>query len=405
VIPLLQVIHIEDSPADSELMQRMLEGEGFGCQVRRVESREQLLDALQQVSPDLVISDCTLPHFSGIEALEIVRAANPDVPFIFLSGTIGEETAVDSLQHGATDYVLKQRTARLVPAVRRALEDARARRGRAALEAQLRQARKLEAIGASVGGIAHDFRNLLQVLKSGIEVLVMKPEDPAAVLAIAKRLNTAADRGCQMVEELMAFSRKTDTHLVRTDTARLIKETAQGLQASLPPAITLELHPAENVPPVLVDPTQFDRILTNLVVNARDAMPQGGRIVISSDVVHFGSLPPDSWKIRNAPYFRVIVSDTGMGMDEATQARIFEPFFTTKSAGKGTGLGLSVVYGLMEAHQGFIDLDSSPGRGTTFSLFFPLPEGIQVVDRVHLVAPKRLVGELVDTDKAGDYSV
>ncbi len=181
------------------------------------------------------------------------------------------------------------------------------------MEAQLRQSRKLEAIGTSVGGIAHDFRNLLQVLKSGIEMLAIRPDNPETVLAIARRLDTAADRGCQMVEELMAFARKADTHLVRSDVARLIRQCAQVLQESLPRTITLDLHPAENAPPVLIDPAQFDRILTNLVVNARDAMPQGGRIMISSDVVHFGSLPPNSWKITDAPYFRVMVSDTRHG--------------------------------------------------------------------------------------------
>ena len=386
-------------------MEHMLQEEGFSCNIRRVESREELVAAMETAQTDLVISDCTLPLFSGLEALELVRAKWPEVPFIFFSGTIGEETAIESLHHGATDYVLKQRTSRLAPAVRRALEEARSRKSRAAMEAQLRQARKLEAIGTSVGGIAHDFRNLLQVLKSGIEMLSLRSDNPEAVLAIAKRLDTAADRGCQMVEELMAFARKADTHLARVDSARLIRETGQTLQASLPETIALELHPAESVPPVLVDSTQFDRILTNLVVNARDAMPQGGRILISSDVVHFGSLPPNSWKIKDAPYFRVMVSDTGTGMDEATQVRIFEPFFTTKSAGKGTGLGLSVIYGLMEAHQGFIDLESVLGSGTTFSLFFPLPEGTEVVERVHLVAPKRLVGQMVDADKTDDDSV
>ena len=386
-------------------MQHMLQEEGFSCKIRRVESREELVAAMETVTADLVISDCALPQFTGLEALEMVRAKWPEVPFIFFSGTIGEETAIESLHQGATDYVLKQRTSRLAPAVRRALEEARSRKSRAAMEAQLRQSRKLEAIGTSVGGIAHDFRNLLQVLKSGIEMLSLRSESPEAVLAIAKRLDTAANRGCQMVEELMAFARKADTHLARVDTAQLIRETGQTLQASLPETIALELHPAESVPPVLVDSTQFDRILTNLVVNARDAMPQGGRIVISSDVVHFGSLPPNSWNIKDAPYFRVMVSDTGTGMDEATQVHIFEPFYTTKSAGKGTGLGLSVVYGLMEAHQGFIDLESAPGHGTTFSLFFPLPEGTEVVDRVHLVAPKRLVGQLADPDKTDEYSV
>ena len=400
-----QVIHVEDSLGDSDLMREILAVEGFPCQIRRVESREELLEALTAAAPDLVISDCTLPHFSGLEALEIVRATLPEVPFIFLSGTMGEETAIDSLKHGATDYVLKERTSRLAPAVRRALEEARARKSRAAMETQLRQSRKLEAIGSSVGGIAHDFRNLLQVLKSGIEILPMRADNAEAVLAIARRLNTAADRGCQMVEELMAFARKAETHLTRMNTARLIRDMEQPLQSCLPPSITLELRPSENVPPVLVDSTQFDRILTNLIVNARDAMPQGGRITIKSDVVHFGSLPPNSWKIKDAPYFRVRVSDTGTGMDEATQVRIFEPFFTTKSAGKGTGLGLSVVYGLMEAHQGFIDLESKLGEGTTFSLFFPLPEGSEPVDRLQLVAPKRLVGELAQQDGSEDYSV
>jgi signal transduction histidine kinase len=402
---LLRVIHIEDSPPDSELMQQMLAEEGFECEVRRVETRQELLQALNEFPPDLVVSDCTLPQFGGLEALQLLRELRPDIPFIFFSGTMGEETAIQSLQHGATDYVLKNKMTRLVPAVRRALEESRTRKEHAETEAQLRQSRKLEAIGTSVGSVAHDFRNLLQVLQSGIEMLFLKYEKPEAVLSIAKRLKAATDRGSQMVEELMAFARKAVTKLERVDTVLLLRESAKMLQSCLPLEIALEVHPAENVPPVLLDPSQFDRILTNLVVNARDAMPLGGRIVISSDVVQFANLPPNSWKITNAPYFRVMVSDTGAGMDEATQARVFEPFFTTKSVGKGTGLGLSVVYGLMEAHQGFIDLESSPGHGATFSLFFPLPEGVDVAERVHLIAPKHLVGAPTESDTATDYVV
>ena len=134
-------------------------------------------------------------------------------------------------------------------------------------------------------------------------------------------------------------------------------------------------------------------------------MPDDGRLVISSDVVQFGGLPPSSWKIKDSPYFRVMVSDTGTGMDEATQGRIFGPFFTTKKAGIGTGLGLSVVNGLMEAHQGFIYLESAPRQGTTCSLFFPMPEGVEVGERVHLIAPRHLVGELAEAEEADDSGI
>jgi len=129
-------------------------------------------------------------------------------------------------------------------------------------------------------------------------------------------------------------------------------------------------------------------------VNARDAMPQGGEIVISTDVIRFDQIHANTWNIKDTAYLRVRISDTGTGMDEETQSRIFEPFFTTKSEGKGTGLGLSVVFGLMESHQGFIDLQSQVGEGSTFSLFFPIPSGADVaLGGIQTVSPIRLLGK------------
>ncbi len=403
-VPLL-IIHVEDSSDDSELMAHLLREEGMECEVIRVETREQLEKALAARLPDLIVSDCTLPQFSGLEALEIARSVAPDVPFVFFSGTIGEEMAIESLQHGATDYVLKHRMARLVPAARRALDDARQRRVRAGIEAQLRQARKLEAIGTSVGGIAHDFRNLLQSLKLGIELLFLDADKPASVLEIATRLNHASERGQRMIEELMAFARKTETQLAPVDMAGVIRETAAALRGALTPAVRLELQLAEGMPDVPADSAQIDRILTNLIINARDAMPQGGCITITTDAVQFDSLPPGLWPINDAPYFRIRVADAGTGMDEPTQARIFEPFFTTKGMGKGTGLGLPVVYGLMEAHHGFIDLESAPGKGTTFSLFFPMARNAAVSERIRVVAPKHLIGEVAGKAESSEYEV
>src|ERR1700722_4328232 len=138
----LHVIHIEDSLEDSELVRLMLQAAGMECNIQRVETRDQLVEALQQLKCDLILSDCSLPNFQGLEALEIARKTKPEVPFIFVSGTIGEETAIKSLQNGATDYVLKQRLSRLAPAVRRALSEAEGRLVRNTMEAQLRQSRK-----------------------------------------------------------------------------------------------------------------------------------------------------------------------------------------------------------------------------------------------------------------------
>ena len=391
---LLHVIHIEDSSGDFELVRSLLEADGLSCSIQRVETRDQLVEALQQTKCDLILSDCTLPQFHGLEALEVARATKREIPFIFVSGTIGEETAIKSLQNGATDYVLKQGLSRLAPAVRRALSEAEGRSARCMMEAQLRQARKLEAIGTSVGGLAHDFRNLLQVLKLSIDMLSLDADDPDAIRQAAQRLNQATDRGCQMIEELMVFARKAETNLVTVNMVKQITETMQMLQACLPANIGLKLHLEKNLPAIMADPTHLDRILTNLVINARDAMPEGGTIAVSTDVIQFDHIPANSWAIENAPYLRVMISDTGVGMDETIQSRIFEPFFTTKTAGKGTGLGLSVVFGLMEAHQGFIDLESKVGEGTTFSLFFQLPQdGKTVPERIHAISPIRLLGQ------------
>jgi signal transduction histidine kinase len=390
----LHIIHIEDSSTDSELVHTLLESNGFKCEIHRVETSQELCDALGGPKCDLILSDCSMPQFHGLEALEMVQTLKPEVPFIFLSGTIGEETAIDSLQKGATDYVLKQHMSRLVPAVRRALTEAEERKTRLAMEAQLRQTHKLETMGAMIGGLAHDFRNLLQILKMGVSLLPLKAGNASEVVEIAGQLDKTIQRGCDLMQELLVFARKTDANLVLVSVTEQIKEVAQVIRPALPSNVNLFLHLEESLPPVQADPGQVDRMLTNLIMNACDAMPEGGDIMISVDLVTFDPVAAASWHITNGPFLRILISDTGIGMDEETQARIFEPFFTTKPAGKGTGLGLSVVFGLMEAHQGLIDLQSYPGKGTAFSLFFPLPPGMKLDSETILtVSPARLLGK------------
>ncbi len=397
--PSLRVIHVEDCHSDSELVRHMLKADGFDCEVKRVETRGELIDALEQSECDLILSDCSMPQFHGLEALHVAHALKPEIPFIFISGTIGEETAIKSLQNGATDYVLKQRLSRLIPAVRRALTEAEGRAARNTMETQLRQARKLEMIGTLAGGLAHDFRNVLQIQKMSTALLPLKAHDPEQVIQIAAQLEKSIERGYNMIQELLVFARKTDANLVPVAMAERITELAEMLRVALPATINLSLHLEKNLPPVSADPGQLERMLTNLILNARDAMPQGGEISVSTDVIKFDHVSSNSWQIKDDPYLRIRISDNGTGMDETTLARIFEPFFTTKPAGKGTGLGLSVVYGLMEAHQGFIDLHSKVGEGTTFSLFFPLSSKTKVLpDRIQVISPSRLLGSTAPSD-------
>jgi len=389
----LNVLHVEDSSQDSELVQHILEENGLECKTLRVETREDFLQALEHSSYDLILSDCTLPQFSGLQALELAHSLKPQIPFIFISGTIGEETAIDSLQKGATDYVLKHRLSRLIPAIRRALKETNERALRLAAEERLRQSRRLEAIGNLAGGLAHDFKNLLQIIKTHVELLPLQADEPEEVVKIAQMLDKTTDRGTGLLQELLVFARKTDAHLTSLDITARIMETAEMLRPALPQNMELVLKLADGLPTIFADPGQLDRIITNLVINARDAMPQGGTITISAEIVQFDPMPPRAGQLDDMPYLCLKVSDTGTGMSEFARLHAFEPFFTTKPPGEGTGLGLSVVFGLMQVHNGFIDVQSKEGEGTTFSLFFPLPRNSKVApEMIHKIAPFQLLG-------------
>src|SRR5580692_3551045 len=181
----LDVLHIEDSKEDCDLIQRLLQKEGLVCNFTRVETRDQVFDELQNHAFDLILTDCKLPGFSGLQALEIAHALKPEIPFVFVSGTIGEETAIESLRNGATDYVLKDRLSRLVPAVRRALVEAEERMMCRQLQQRLREAGRLEAISTLSNGIAHDFNNILTIILGHSSLLTMAHNDPQRVLDIS----------------------------------------------------------------------------------------------------------------------------------------------------------------------------------------------------------------------------
>lgn len=370
----LNILHIEDSKDDSELIKRLLVDNGFPCEVTRIETRAEVFDELEKNTFDLILADCKLPNFSGLRALEIAHALKPETPFVFVSGTIGEETAIESLRNGATDYVLKDRLSRLVPAVRRALAEAEERTMVRQLQQRLREAGRLEAISTLSNGIAHDFNNILTIILGHASLLTMQQNHPERVAEISNTIMEAGRRGSEIVQQLLAFARKSDGHVAPADLNRYIQAHMNAFLEKLPPRVNLGFEPDPNIPNVLIDASQLDRILTNLVTNSVDAMASGGHITISTQLVSATELTDLNPELAADKYVGLIVSDTGKGIDSTTREHVFEPFFTTKERGRGTGLGLPVVYGLMQAHHGHVHVDSEIGKGTTISLYFPVPK-------------------------------
>ena len=367
-----RILHLEDSPNDCEVVRDMLQREGIECDIIYCDNRDHFIHDLEHDHFDLIFADSTLPQFSGIHALEIARDLAPATPFIFVSGTLNEEIAIDSLRSGATDYVLKHRLSRLVPAVRRALAEADAKAKSREMEQRLRQSQRLEAVGTLAGGIAHDFNNILTIIKGYTSLLPMECEHPVRVREIAETIDRASVRGAELVNQLLAFARKSEGSFTSTHMNHRVEEIASMLRPAMPPNIVFQLQLEEGLPEIHADPGQVERVLINLATNARDAMPDGGKMIFSTSRVHAENAPLQAGR-NTEQYLCLCVTDTGHGMDEATRQRIFEPFFTTKPRGKGTGLGMPVVYGLMQSHNGLIDVTSEPGKGTSISLYFPIP--------------------------------
>jgi PAS domain S-box-containing protein len=225
---------------------------------------------------------------------------------------------------------------------------------RKSLEEQLAQARKMEAVGQLTGGVAHDFNNLLTVVLGNIDIMGRKAEDEPRRARRIDAVRQAAERGRDLTRQLLAFSRRQHLSPVSLDVNVLIADFAPLLRQAVGEAVTLELGLAKEPLCAHVDPTQLETVLLNLAVNARDAMPEGGRLGIATR--------------RDADLVAIEVSDTGVGMSPEVRERVFEPFFTTKEVGRGSGLGLSQVYGFVRQSEGDIQLRTAPGEGTTFVL-------------------------------------
>jgi two-component system cell cycle sensor histidine kinase/response regulator CckA len=243
---------------------------------------------------------------------------------------------------------------------------------RRVLEDQFRQSQKMEAVGRLAGGIAHDFNNLLMVISGYTEVLLDKLSAGDPLHLKAEAIQQASDRATTLTRQLLAFSRKQLLELKIIDVNAIVEDMERLLRPLIGEDIELSTSLAAAVGCTRADAGQLEQVIMNLVVNAKDAMPSGGKICIrTASVMLDDSYRPENTFIKHGPYVMISVSDTGHGMDRETQARIFEPFFTTKEKGKGTGLGLSTVYGIIKQSGGYVFVQSEHGRGTVFTIYFP----------------------------------
>jgi len=248
---------------------------------------------------------------------------------------------------------------------------------RVKLEDQLRQAQKMEAVGRLAGGIAHDFNNLLTAIRGNAELMSHRVKKDPAMAAEVDEILHAADRAASLTRQLLAFSRKQVLQPVALDMNEIIGSVSRMARRIIGTDVQLRLELSPSISQVLADPAQVEQVLLNLIVNARDAMPTGGTITVQTRNAALGAQAPEIVQAGIAPgaFVLLAVSDDGIGMDQATQARIFEPFFTTKETGRGTGLGLSTVYGIVRQTGGAITVESERGKGARFRLYLPAISG------------------------------
>jgi signal transduction histidine kinase/DNA-binding response OmpR family regulator len=514
----VRILILEDRVEDAELLANEVQRSFPGADWKRVDTERDYLAELVEHPPDVILADYSMPEFSAKRALEILQERGLDVPFIIVSGTIGEEAAVQMMKQGAADYLQKDRLSRLGTAITRALEAARLAQEKRKAEGALRESearnrafvsqswegvfrmeveppisrdlqpeqqaqlieerafiadsneamakmygwnsgadlerrrltdllvmdddanaglmrdfvrqgyrlvdkdttqrdrfgnvrfmqdnvigtienghlvgawgvqrdvtrrrqtgqqlenlQKMEALGRLAGGISHDFNNILGVILGHAELLSEESDLREDVLRGLQEISCAAKRAAGLTQQLLAFSRKQVLLPKVLDLNEVISETEKMLSRLIEENIHLTTNLNASPATIRVDPTQVQQVLMNLAVNARDAMPHGGRLAMETRNVvldqAYANLHPG---VRPGSHVLLSVSDSGCGMDVALMKHIFEPFFTTKEMGKGTGLGLSTVYGIVQQSGGSISVSSQPGKGTIFNIYFPL---------------------------------
>jgi signal transduction histidine kinase len=381
----LRILILEDDPNDADLDQRHLTSAGLDFTAVVADTRASFVQQLAAFRPEVILSDFSLPGFSGESALKIVQEQCPHIPFIFLSGALGDEEAVELIKQGATDYVLKDRPARLASVIRRAIAEAEQRAQRVQLEAQLRRSQRLESIGRLAGGVAHNFNNLVGIMLNYAAFIRGEAAEKAekaepgtdqeawdSVRRDAEQIEHAGKRVTLLVHQLLTAGSQEVARVELIDLNQVVGGIEDLLRSTIGRQIELYMSLAPQLWPVTADPGQVEQVLLNLAMNARDAMPNGGTFSIETR-----NLTIDHTEVGRHPgltpgaYVCLGVRDSGAGMEPHILERAFEPFFTTKPIVEGGGLGLAGVYGIINQAGGTVDISSAPSVGTTITAWLP----------------------------------
>jgi len=477
----LKILHLEDSPNDALLIAQQLEDEFRNLLVVQVDNQEDYLRAIHDPVIRLVLSDYSLPAYDGIRAMSALRNHRPDLPFIFVSGAMGEDMAVECMKIGATDYVLKSNLRRLPSSIRRALSEVDNRqalteaarvakvvpwnwndlddtwlfgylvkdilgyspdvlksnpgflkakvhvddlprfvssfaqskeKGRLDFDCRLQhldggwlwtrwtlawadgrcrgilqditelriaqdaliQSQRLETLGMMIGGITHDFGNLIAAMNGAVDLLASSPlTEPQQ--RYVELLAKSSGRALEFRNELLRLARKeNDPVRLAMDVNEVAQEALKLLRHALPRSMELTSDLCSELPKVLCVPTQILQVLMNLGINARDAMGGQGHLHVRSDRSVLTAVEALELHRPSGIYVRLEVEDTGPGIPPSVLPHIFEPFFTTKEVGKGTGLGLAMARAIVQQHDGLLRVDSVPERGARFQILLPVVE-------------------------------
>jgi two-component system cell cycle sensor histidine kinase/response regulator CckA len=368
----INVLLVEDDDEDylltRELFARL---PGPRYTVHRSEDSASALAAVSEGEYDVCLVDYRLGPDNGVELVRALVASGCDVPIIVLTGQGDRDVDVEAASAGAADYLVKDEIGPTVleRTIRYAIRSHEQLRELRRHEETLRHAQRMEAIGQLAGGIAHDFSNLLLVIR-GYSTLVLDTVVDEKLRDQVSRIDQAAERAAELTAQLLAYSRQQVLMPETTQLNAVVEDTLKLLDRVLGDDVDVRAEYDENLPAVLIDPSQVGQVILNLAINARDAMPGGGALSIRTRAVELDDVYARAHaEVTPGPYVLLEITDSGVGMDSETQSRVFDPYFTTKET--GNGLGLATVYGIVRQSGGHIWLYSEVGLGTTFRIYFP----------------------------------
>jgi signal transduction histidine kinase len=367
-----RVLVVEDDDDFAQSLARVLRMRGYELQL--VQEAGAVEGALAGFAAPVALIDLRLGESSGLDLVAELKRARPGLLTVMMTAYVAADSAIEALRRGAYDYLTKPfSVGDLMATLDRAFERIELERARVEAEQQLRQTQRLEAIGQLTGGVAHDFNNLLAVVVGNLELLRARAGLDEDQLDMVNGALQAAERGATLVKRLLAFSRRKKLAPGPVDLNALVVNMSHLLHRSLGERFTIDTRLADDLWTCTVDAAQLETALLNLVINGRDAMPDGGRLEISTRNA-FLLADREVGPGEGAPHACVTVADTGTGIPEELHGQVFEPFFTTKGPGHGTGLGLSMVSAFVKQSNGQIRLTSEVGVGTSFALYFARTE-------------------------------